>query len=91
MKNNPVVPYILIFALGLGLIFFMSLYGIEQKDEIAGADEEGKLKKQLTELQLRILILRHSHKENVLAVMVAIWLVELDQDSSWSNCKRRSP
>lgn len=42
MKNNPVVPYILIFALGLGLIFFMSLYGIEQKEEIAGADEEGK-------------------------------------------------
>jgi len=42
MKNNPVVPYILIFALGLGLIFFMSLYGIEQKKEIAGADEEGK-------------------------------------------------
>jgi cytochrome c550 len=42
MKNNPVVPYILIFALGLGLIFFMSLYGIDQKKEIAGADEEGK-------------------------------------------------
>ena len=41
MKNNPVVPYILIFALGLGLIFFMSLYGIEQKNEIAGADGEG--------------------------------------------------
>lgn len=41
MKNNPVVPYILIFALGLGLIFFMSLYGIDQKKEIAGADEEG--------------------------------------------------
>jgi cytochrome c550 len=41
MKNNPVVPYILIFALGLGLIFFMSLYGIEQKDEIAATDEEG--------------------------------------------------
>ncbi|QTD41672.1 cytochrome c550 [Sporosarcina sp. Te-1] len=42
MKNNPVVPFILIFALGLGLIFFMSLYGIDQKKEIAGADEEGK-------------------------------------------------
>ncbi|MFS0689763.1 cytochrome c550 [Sporosarcina sp. 179-K 8C2 HS] len=42
MKNNPVVPYILIFALGLGLIFFMSLYGIEQKDEIAASNEEGK-------------------------------------------------
>ncbi|MCM3637387.1 cytochrome c [Sporosarcina luteola] len=42
MKNNPVVPYILIFALGLGLIFFMSLYGIEQKKEIAASNEEGK-------------------------------------------------
>ncbi|HEX5564315.1 MAG TPA: cytochrome c [Sporosarcina sp.] len=42
MKNNPVVPYILIFALGLGLIFFMSLYGIDQKKEIAAKDEEGK-------------------------------------------------
>ncbi|MDN4607039.1 cytochrome c550 [Sporosarcina highlanderae] len=42
MKSNPVVPYILIFALGLGLVFFMSLYGIDQKKEIAGAGEEGK-------------------------------------------------
>ncbi|MDW0117372.1 cytochrome c [Sporosarcina thermotolerans] len=42
MKSNPVVPYILIFALGLGLIFFMSLYGLDQKKEIAGAGEEGQ-------------------------------------------------
>lgn len=49
MKNNPVVPYILIFALGLGLIFFMSLYGIEQKKEIAGADEEGKTEEAASE------------------------------------------
>jgi len=42
LKNNPVIPYILIFALGLGLIFFMSLYGIDQKKDIAGADEEGQ-------------------------------------------------
>ena len=41
MKNNPVVPYILIFALGLALIFFMSLYGLDQKKEIAATDEEG--------------------------------------------------
>jgi cytochrome c550 len=41
MSKNPVIPYILIFALGLGLIFFMSLYGLEQKEEIAGQDEEG--------------------------------------------------
>ena len=42
MGKNPIVPYILIFALGIGLIFFMSLYGLEQKDEIAGQGEDGK-------------------------------------------------
>ncbi|WP_432358567.1 c-type cytochrome [Sporosarcina sp. UB5] len=42
MKNNPVVPYILIFALGLGLIFFLSLYGLDQKKEIAASNEDGK-------------------------------------------------
>lgn len=31
MKNNPVVPYILILAFGIGLIFFMSLTGAENK------------------------------------------------------------
>ncbi len=35
MSRNPIVPFILIFALGIGLIFFMSLYGLEQKEEIA--------------------------------------------------------
>ena len=33
--KNPIVPFLLIFSLGIGLIFFMSLYGIEQKEEIA--------------------------------------------------------
>jgi len=41
MGKNPIIPYILIFALGIGLIFFMSLYGLEQKNEIAGQGEEG--------------------------------------------------
>lgn len=40
MSKNPVVPYILIFALGIGLIFFMSMYGIDQQKEIADADSE---------------------------------------------------
>ena len=40
MNKNPVVPFFLIFALGIGLIFFMSLYGLDQKKEIAGANEE---------------------------------------------------
>ena len=42
MGRNPIVPYILIFALGIGLIFFMSLYGLEQKEEIASQSEDGK-------------------------------------------------
>jgi cytochrome c550 len=41
MSRNPIVPYILIFALGIGLIFFMSLYGLDQKKEIAGQGEDG--------------------------------------------------
>ena len=40
MSKNPVVPYILIFALGIGLIFFMSMYGIDQQKEIADANDE---------------------------------------------------
>lgn len=43
MSKNPVIPYILIFALGLGLIFFMSIYGLDQKKEIAGQGEDGKV------------------------------------------------
>ena len=39
MSKNPIVPFILIFALGIGLIFFMSLYGLEQKEEIAKEGE----------------------------------------------------
>lgn len=42
MGKNPIVPYILIFALGLGLIFFMSLYGLDQQKEIANKDDNGK-------------------------------------------------
>lgn len=42
MGKNPIVPYILIFALGLGLIFFLSLYGLDQQEEIANKGDEGK-------------------------------------------------
>ena len=42
MKNNPVIPYILIMAFGIGLIFFLSLDGVGNKEEIAhgGEDQE---------------------------------------------------
>ena len=39
LMKNPIVPFLLIFSLGIGLIFFMSLYGIEQKEEIAGGTD----------------------------------------------------
>ena len=42
MSRNPIVPYILIFALGIRMIFFMSLYGLDQKKEIAGQGEDGE-------------------------------------------------
>ena len=38
MKNNPVFPYILIMAFGIGLIFFMSLEGASNKDDHAEGD-----------------------------------------------------
>ena len=40
MKKNPIIPFLLIFALGIGLIFFMSLYGLDQKEEIT-KEEDG--------------------------------------------------
>ncbi|MFD1926541.1 c-type cytochrome [Sporosarcina siberiensis] len=42
MNKNAVIPYILIFSLGIGLIFFMSIYGLGQKEEIASQGEDGK-------------------------------------------------
>ncbi|MGE7675864.1 c-type cytochrome [Lysinibacillus sp. NPDC094403] len=49
MKNNPVVPYILILAFGIGLIFFMSLTGAENKKEIAAEKEGGGEKTEATD------------------------------------------
>ncbi|MDM5249292.1 MULTISPECIES: cytochrome c [unclassified Lysinibacillus] len=49
MKNNPVVPYILILAFGIGLIFFMSLTGSGDKKEIAAEKEGGGEKTEATD------------------------------------------
>jgi len=35
MKNNPLIPYILIMAFGIGLIFFLSLEGVKNNNEEA--------------------------------------------------------
>ena len=40
MQKNPIVPFILIFAFGIGLIFFLSIMGVEKKAEIAEGHEE---------------------------------------------------
>lgn len=44
MQKNAIVPYILIMAFGIGLIFFLSLEGAGNQEEIAeehAAGEEG--------------------------------------------------
>ena len=38
MKNNPLIPYVLIMAFGIGLIFFLSLEGAGNKEEAAGGE-----------------------------------------------------
>lgn len=35
MKNSPIVPYILIMAMGIGIIFFLSLDGAGKKQDAA--------------------------------------------------------
>ena len=40
MKNNPIIPYILIMAFGIGLIFFLSMDGVGNKEEIANGGAE---------------------------------------------------
>ena len=40
MGKNPIVPFLLIMSLGIGLIFFMSLYGLDQKKEIADGETD---------------------------------------------------
>lgn len=41
MKRNPIVPYILIMVMGLGLVFFLSIKGIGDAKEIAKEAEGG--------------------------------------------------
>ena len=41
MKNSPIVPYLLIMAMGIAIIFFLSLDGAGKKQEAAKGDEGG--------------------------------------------------
>ena len=38
MRNNPLIPYLLIMAFGIGLIFFMSFEGAADKNSADGED-----------------------------------------------------
>ncbi|WP_339198337.1 cytochrome c [Solibacillus sp. FSL R5-0449] len=41
MRNNPLIPYVLIMAFGIGLIFFMSFEGAADKNSADG-DHSGE-------------------------------------------------
>ncbi|MFJ7826815.1 cytochrome c550 [Psychrobacillus sp. NPDC096623] len=42
MQRNPIIPFILIMAFGIGLIFFLSLDGVGNKEEIAATEEHAE-------------------------------------------------
>lgn len=42
MQRNPIIPFILIMAFGIGLIFFLSMDGVGNKEEIAATEEHGE-------------------------------------------------
>ena len=42
MQKNPIIPFILIMAFGIGLIFFLSIDGVGNKAEIAESHEDGE-------------------------------------------------
>ena len=39
MQKNPIIPFILIMAFGIGLIFFLSMDGVGNKEEIAATED----------------------------------------------------
>jgi cytochrome c550 len=39
MQKNPIIPFILIMVFGIGLIFFLSVDGVINKEEIAATEE----------------------------------------------------
>ncbi|MGM0844215.1 MAG: cytochrome c550 [Bacillota bacterium] len=41
MNRNPIIPFILIMVFGIGLVFFMSLEGLNNSEEMAEDHGEG--------------------------------------------------
>ncbi|RLQ98196.1 cytochrome c550 [Falsibacillus albus] len=46
MNRNPVIPFVLIMVLGIGLIFFLSIKGLGDADEMAKGKKEGGAKQE---------------------------------------------
>ncbi|WP_144486563.1 cytochrome c550 [Bacillus pumilus] len=42
MKRNPLIPFLLIAILGIGLTFFLSMKGLKDEDKIASGGQEQK-------------------------------------------------
>ncbi|KZR60458.1 cytochrome c550 [Pseudobacillus badius] len=42
MKRNPIIPFLLIAVFGLGLIFFLSLQGLDNSKEMAKEEKGGE-------------------------------------------------
>lgn len=41
MNRNPIIPFVLIMVFGIGLVFFMSLEGLNNSEEMAEGHGEG--------------------------------------------------
>lgn len=42
MTKNPLIPYLLIMLFGIGLIFFLSVEGVGNQEDIAATEEHGE-------------------------------------------------
>lgn len=50
MKWNPLIPFLLIAVLGIGLTFFLSVKGLDDSREIASGEKASLLKKMMRTL-----------------------------------------
>ncbi|TFD92315.1 cytochrome c550 [Jeotgalibacillus sp. R-1-5s-1] len=41
MNKNPIIPFLLIMVLGFGVVFFMSVQGLDDSEEMAQEEEGG--------------------------------------------------
>ena len=41
MNKNPIIPFLLIMIMGFGVVFFMSIQGLDDAEEVAQEEEGG--------------------------------------------------